>query len=291
VLVNPKTVQGELRFDKVNFHYQMRPDNNVLQDVDLVIEPGSVCALVGKSGGGKSTIVHLFMRFYDPTTGRVLLDGRDITELNLKSLHDHMGLVSQDTQLFANSVEENIAYGVTSYTKEELYEAAQLANAHEFIMGFEEGYATKVGERGVRLSGGQKQRIAIARCFLRRPKMLFLDEATSSLDTESEALVQEAIDKLIKRGGCTVLLVAHRLSTVVNADKIAVVDKGRIVEQGKHDELLNRGGIYARLIRRQIMKHQNQLEQDNIPDSLEGKALKKAKQKKEKEKEKEKKSF
>jgi len=149
---------------------------------------------------------------------------------------------------------------------EDIISAAKTANAHEFIMTFEEGYKTKVGERGVRLSGGQKQRIAIARCFLRRPKIIFLDEATSSLDTESEALVQEALDKLIKRGGCTILLVAHRLSTVVNADKIAVIDKGQIVEQGRHEELLDRGGIYARLVHRQITRHKNQLQQEHISE-------------------------
>ncbi|XP_024363403.1 ABC transporter B family member 25 isoform X2 [Physcomitrium patens] len=231
-------LDGEIKLENLYFCYQMRPQHPVLQGVDLTVGKGDVCALVGRSGGGKSTIVHLLMRFYDPTAGRILLDGWDLRDLNLKSVHQHMGLVAQETQMFACSILENITYGLSSWRQEDLEEAAKYANAHDFIMKFPEGYATRVGERGVRLSGGQRQRIAIARMLLRRPKVLLLDEATSSLDTESEALVQQALDRLIGEGGRTIVLVAHRLSTVRNADNIAVLDKGRLVEQGTHEELL-----------------------------------------------------
>ena len=252
----PATAKGELLLEDVEFHYQMRPDNAVLSGINLHIKPGTVCALVGRSGGGKSTIVHLLMRFYDPKAGQILLDGEDFCNLNLKWLHDRMGLVAQDTQLFATTVEENIAYGLDGYDRDQLVAAARMANAHDFIMSFEDGYRTRVGERGIRLSGGQKQRIAIARVLLRKPKLLILDEATSALDTESEALVQESIDRMIRTlaGGCTVVVVAHRLSTVMNADTIAVLDRGRVVEQGTHDELLRADGLYATLALKQLSR-------------------------------------
>jgi ABC-type multidrug transport system fused ATPase/permease subunit len=184
-------VRGEIKLEDVSFHYQMRPDNKVLKGLSLTVEPGTTCALVGKSGGGKSTLVHLLMRFYDPSSGRILLDGVPLTELNLRSLHQKMALVAQDTQLFAASIRENIVYGLEDVNDEQVFEAARLANAHEFILGFEDGYDTRCGERGVRLSGGQKQRIAIARAMLRKAPLLFLDEATSALDSESEAQVYE----------------------------------------------------------------------------------------------------
>lgn len=256
------TVKGDIRLEGVNFHYQMRPDNKVLRDLDLHIAAGTTCALVGKSGGGKSTLVHLLMRFYDPPGGRIILDGVPYKDLNLRTLHRHMAIVAQDTQLFAGTIEENITYGMEEYTQDMMIEAARLANAHEFIESFEDGYATRCGERGVRLSGGQKQRIAIARAIMRKSPLLFLDEATSALDTESEAAVQAAIDNLIKIGGCTVVLVAHRLSTVVNADKIAVVHDGRIIEQGTHQQLVDLGGPYSKLVARQISRRQNILDQD-----------------------------
>ncbi|CAM6128591.1 unnamed protein product [Calypogeia fissa] len=260
------SLDGEIRLEDVHFHYQMRPQHPVLTGVSLHVGQGQVCALVGRSGGGKSTIVHLLMRFYDPARGRILLDGWDLRHLNLKSVHKHMGLVAQDTQMFACSIEENITYGLTKYRVEDIEEAARYAHAHDFIMRFPDGYATRVGERGVRLSGGQRQRIAIARMLLRRPKILLLDEATSSLDTESEALVQQALDRLISEGGRTVVLVAHRLSTVRNADMIAVMEKGSVVEQGQHDELLERNGVYQKLVRRQLNKVNEHIDSDEDSD-------------------------
>lgn len=257
-------LDGEIRLEELYFSYQMRPQHPVLQGVNLTVSEGDVCALVGRSGGGKSTIVHLLMRFYDPTKGRILLDGWDLRDLNLKSVHQHMGLVAQETQMFACSILENITYGLSKWRQEDLEEAARYANAHDFIMKFPEGYATRVGERGVRLSGGQRQRIAIARMLLRRPKILLLDEATSSLDTESEALVQQALDRLIGEGGRTIVLVAHRLSTVRNADNIAVLDKGSLVEQGTHEELLlKKSGVYEKLVRRQLHKVSNRIMEDS----------------------------
>lgn len=265
------TFQGEVELQDVEFHYQMRPDNKVLKGINLKIRRGEVCALVGRSGGGKSTIAHLLMRFYDPKGGRILLDGKDFTTLNLKNIHDQCGLVAQETQLFGWSIKENICYGLKDkfdtgeLTDADVIDAAQAANAHEFILKFEDGYETKVGERGIRLSGGQKQRIALARVFLRKPKLLVLDEATSALDAESEHQVQEALDRLIAMGNSTVLLIAHRLSTVMDADKIAVVNDGAIVETGKHAELVAQGGIYAKLVARQLERAANQLDESGIP--------------------------
>lgn len=255
-------VKGDITLEDVHFAYQMRPDQKVLKGINLEIKAGQTIALVGRSGGGKSTLVHLLMRFYDPKEGRILLDGRNICDINLLSLHGIMGLVQQETQLFALSIEQNIGYGTPNYTQQQVEEAAKLANCHDFIMEFEDGYETRVGERGVRLSGGQKQRIAIARVLLRRPRLLFLDEATSALDTESEAAVQAALDNLIKLAGCTVILVAHRLSTVVNADKIAVIHSGEIVEHGTHSELVAKGGAYYRLVSRQITREKNVIDHD-----------------------------
>ena len=243
----------------VRFAYQMRPDKDVLKEVSLHIPAGSVCAFVGKSGGGKSTLIHLLMRFYDPKAGRITMDGASMTSLNMRCLHRWVGLVAQDTQLFAESVTKNITYGLedSEWTMDDVIAAATEANAHEFISEFDEGYATRVGERGVRLSGGQKQRIAIARVLLRRPKLLFLDEATSALDSESEALVQEALDRVIGSGGCTIVLVAHRLSTVMSADQIAVVGDGAILERGTHAQLLALDGKYAKLVSRQLHRDSN----------------------------------
>ncbi|CEL94100.1 unnamed protein product [Vitrella brassicaformis CCMP3155] len=267
IVLNPDTMQCNLRFDNVVFTYQMRPEKPVLSGIDLDIPGGSVCAFVGRSGGGKSTLIHLLQRFYDPQQGAILVDGVPLTRLDLRTYRQQIGLVAQDTQLFANSIEENIAYGYNRpYTRAQLIDAAKKACAHDFIMGLDDGYETRAGERGVRLSGGQKQRIAIARVFLRKPRLLLLDEATSALDAESEAQVQEALDNLIKemQGRCTVILVAHRLSTVINAHKIAVVNEGRIIEQGNHASLVELGGIYAKLVKRQMARDANQIQEKNI---------------------------
>eukprot|EP00040_Diaphanoeca_grandis_P023777 m.129827 g.129827 ORF g.129827 m.129827 type:complete len:898 (-) comp29434_c0_seq1:80-2773(-) len=256
---------GDIEFQNVSFHYQMRPNNKVLKGISLKIPKGNVCALVGRSGGGKSTIAHMLMRFYDPTEGKILIDGQDLTTLNLKTIHDQCGLVAQESQLFASSIRDNISYGLEDKSEEDIIQAAKDANAHDFIVKFDDGYDTKCGERGVRLSGGQKQRIALARVFLRKPRLLLLDEATSALDAESEAQVQEALDRLISRGDSTVLLIAHRLSTVMDADKIAVVDDGKIIEEGNHSELVALDGVYAKLVARQMRRQANQIEVSGAP--------------------------
>jgi len=245
-------VEGDLHLSNVGFHYLMRPDNKVLQGLDLHIPGGSVCALVGRSGGGKSTIINLLQRFYDVKEGSVTLDGRLYTELKVADVRGLIGLVAQDTELFARSIAENIAYGMPagSYTHDDVVEAAKSAQAHDFISEMKDGYSTRVGERGGRVSGGQRQRIAIARIFLRRPKIILLDEATSALDEDSQAEVQRALDGLIQAGGSTVVVVAHRLSTVRRAHKIAVIDKGVVVEEGSHEVLLEHGGVYSSLVRK-----------------------------------------
>jgi len=254
--------QWSIDFEGVVFRYQMRPLQTVLQGMTFHVDEGTVCALVGKSGGGKSTMIHLMLRFYDPLEGRIQLGGVDMRELQMPSVHHRIGVVSQETQLFNATIRENIAYGAPEgYTEEQLLAAARAAQALNFIDEFEDGMATRVGERGQRLSGGQKQRIAIARCLLRQPRLLLLDEATSALDTESEAAVQKALDEMIwQRGGYTVMLVAHRLSTVVNSHSIVVVDKGKAAEIGTHDELLAKQGAYASLVAHQLQKQKEQLE-------------------------------
>jgi subfamily B ATP-binding cassette protein MsbA len=235
--------EGRIEFRHVGFHYE--PTEPVLRDISLVAEPGQVIALVGPSGSGKTTLVHLIPRFYDPQSGQVMLDGQDLRDYSLRSLRQHIGMVMQEDFLFSGSLRDNIKYGRPEATDEEVVQAAIAANAHDFIMEFPDGYETQVGERGDRLSGGQRQRISIARALLRNPRILILDEATSDLDSESEALIQDALELLMKNR--TTFTIAHRLSTVMNADQILVLDHGRIVEQGTHAELATAGGLYAKL--------------------------------------------
>jgi len=239
-----KDVKGEIRFDHVSFEY---PDdhNKVLDGIDLTIRKGEKVALVGPSGGGKTTLCNLIPRFYDTTEGTISIDGQNIRGVTLKSLRSNIGVVQQDVYLFSGTVADNISYGKPGAGREEVIEAAKLAGAHEFIMGLKDGYDTYVGERGVKLSGGQKQRISIARVFLKNPSILILDEATSALDNESEHLVSQSLDKLAE--GRTTLTIAHRLSTIRNADRILVLSGNHIVEEGSHDQLMQEKGMYYQL--------------------------------------------
>ncbi len=242
----PARLRGEVAFEKVNFRYPARPEVAVLRDLSLAASPGERIALVGPSGAGKSTITALLLRFYTPETGRLLIDGRDARDYPLGWLRGNMAIVPQDVVLFGGTIAENIVYGRPGAAEAEVREAARQANADDFIRAFPEGYATMVGDRGIKLSGGQRQRIAIARAILKNPAILILDEATSSLDSESEQLVQGALDHLML--GRTTFIIAHRLATIRNADKIAVIEAGRVVELGTHDELSDQdGGLYRRL--------------------------------------------
>jgi subfamily B ATP-binding cassette protein MsbA len=235
--------RGEVELRDVTFHYVNGPD--VLKELSLTIEEGSVMALVGPSGAGKTTLASLVPRFYDVADGAVHIDGHDVRTLTMNSLRDAIAIVPQDPQLFGGTIYDNIVYGRLDATEAEVEEAARAANAHDFIIDFPDAYQSIVGERGVKLSGGQRQRVAIARAILRNPRILILDEATSSLDNESERLVRDALDRLMK--GRTTLIIAHRLSTVERADKIAVIEAGRLVEIGTHRELLAHAGLYYRL--------------------------------------------
>jgi subfamily B ATP-binding cassette protein MsbA len=235
-------IQRDIRLEGVSFSY--RPGEPVLDDVHLHVPVGSVVALVGPSGAGKTTLVDLIGRFYDPTSGRITVDGTDIRDYQLRSLRGGLGIVSQDTVLFHDTVRANVAYGVDA-SVEEVERAARAAHAHEFVSALPQGYDTVVGERGTQLSGGQRQRLAIARAILRDPPILIFDEATSALDSESERLVQRAIERLL--AGRTVFVIAHRLSTVQRADQIVVLDRGRVVETGDHATLMGEGGLYRRL--------------------------------------------
>ena len=237
-------VEGNIRFEQVGFHYADDPAP-VLADINLTVKPGESVALVGPSGSGKTTLCNLIPRFYDVTSGRILIDGQDIRSLTLHSLRQQIGVVQQDVYLFAGSVYENIAYGKPGASRQEVIEAAKLAGAHSFISEFPDGYDTYVGERGVRLSGGQKQRISIARVFLKNPPILILDEATSALDNESERIVQQSLEKLAH--GRTTFTIAHRLTTIRGADTILVLTEDGIAEQGTHAELMEKRGIYHSL--------------------------------------------
>lgn len=236
-------VSGKVEFKNVSFAYDDK--GNVITDLSFSVKPGEVIAIVGPSGAGKSTIANLLPRFYDVNKGDIKIDGHSVREVTLDSLREQVGIVPQETMLFNGSVYNNILYGRLDATKEEIEAAAKAANAHDFIMQLTDGYETKLGDRGVNLSGGQRQRIAIARAILKNPRILILDEATSALDTESERVVQEALDRLMV--GRTSFVIAHRLSTVKNADKILVMEKGNLVESGTHDELLALDGLYAHL--------------------------------------------
>ena len=248
--LRPESTSGAVELEHVTFVYPARPDAEVLSDVSLSLRPGEMVALVGPSGSGKSTVAALLARMYDPGAGRVLLDGVDVRDLDVDWLRCQVGAVSQEPLLFARSIADNVRYGKPDATMEEIEEASRTANALDFVRRFPDGFDTLVGERGVQLSGGQKQRIAIARAVLKNPKILVLDEATSALDAESEHLVKEALERLMK--GRTTLVIAHRLSTVVDADRVIVLDRGRIVEEGPHKELLARAGLYKKLVEKQL---------------------------------------
>ncbi len=236
---------GQIRFDHLSFNYPSRPDTRALDDFDLEIAPGETVAFVGPSGAGKSTVFQLLLRFYDPSAGRILIDGTNIADADPSAVRALIGLVPQETMIFGTSARENIRYGRPTASDADIEDAARAAAADEFIQKLPSGYDTFLGERGARLSGGQKQRIAIARAILKNPPILLLDEATSSLDSESERLVQEALDKLVRNR--TTLVIAHRLATAVKSDRIVVIDRGRIVGIGRHEELLRDNALYARL--------------------------------------------
>jgi len=239
----PARFERELVFDRVSFRYG--DGDLVLSDVSFSLPKGSIVALVGPSGAGKTTVADLLPRFYDPSSGQILMDGVPLTRIGRRSLRSVMGVVSQDTVLLNDTVKANIAYGSPAATAAQIEDAAEAANADAFIVTLPQGYDTVLGERGTRLSGGQRQRIAIARALLRDPPILILDEATSALDTESERLVQQAIERLMQDR--TVLVIAHRLATVRDADEIVVLEAGRVVQRGSHEELLRTGGLYRRL--------------------------------------------
>ncbi len=235
------SVNGKVEFRHVSFAYQ--PERPVLQDLNLLVLPGEMIALVGASGAGKTTLVNLIPRFYEPQSGDILVDGINVRDVSLRSLRRQIGIVPQETTLFSGTIAQNIAFGQPDFDLIAVQEAAKIANAHQFISQFPQGYETWVGERGVNLSGGQRQRLAIARAVLLNPRILILDEATSALDSESESLVQEALERIMH--GRTVFIIAHRLATVRRVDRILVVEKGRVVESGTHGELIAEGGRYA----------------------------------------------
>ncbi|NRD56323.1 ABC transporter ATP-binding protein [Corallococcus exiguus] len=243
-------LQGHVEFQSVRFAYPTRLDAPVLKDLNLAIQPGEVVAIVGPSGAGKSTIAGLLARMYDPQGGSLLLDGRDLRTVDPEWLRQQIGVVAQEPMLFSGSIFDNIRYGRLDATEAEVEAAARAANAHDFVCRFPDGYRTSVGERGVQLSGGQKQRVAIARAILKDPRLLVLDEATSALDAESEHLVKDALERLMR--GRTTLIIAHRLSTVLGADRVLVLEGGQVVQSGSHASLMEQEGLYRRLVERQF---------------------------------------
>jgi subfamily B ATP-binding cassette protein MsbA len=252
--IDLKTVKGNIEFDKVSFSYIA--DKIALDNISFKVEAGTSVALVGHSGGGKSTIMSMILRFYDPTHGKIMLDGNDISDLTLKSLRNSMSVVNQEVMLFDDTILENIRYGKLDATEEQIINAAKIAEADEFIQELPEKYQSRVGQNGIRLSGGQRQRIAIARAILYDAPILLLDEATSSLDPISEKLIKDAINSLMK--GRTSIIIAHRLSTIIHCDKIVVISNGRVIEEGNHKELIAKNGAYANLYLKQF-----EINQDN----------------------------
>jgi ATP-binding cassette subfamily B protein len=236
---------ASVELSDLSFNYPSRPTQTALSHLNLSVKPGETVALVGPSGAGKTTVFQLLLRYYDPQSGHISLDGVPIEQMSLQALRERIGIVPQDSTVFSSSAMENIRYGKPDASDDEVIAAAKAAHAHEFLLKLPEGYDTFLGERGVRLSGGQRQRISIARAILKNAPLLLLDEATSALDTESERAVQAALETAMR--GRTTLVIAHRLSTIVNADRIVVLDAGQIVEIGTHHELLSRGGLYAKL--------------------------------------------
>jgi len=249
--IDMESSQLSISIQQLNFSYPSRPDQKILTNLDMDIPAGKTVALVGKSGCGKSTIIGLLQRFYDPDGGAVIVNDKNLKDINLKSHRQRIGVVTQDPVLFTGSIRDNILYGAKNKTDADVINAAKLANAHVFIEAFPDGYDTQVGERGMQLSGGQRQRVSIARAIISEPNLLLLDEATSALDTESEKLVQDALDHLLNTNKqMTTVVIAHRLQTVRNADNIIVMNKGCVLEQGTHEELLKLNGVYQKMVKR-----------------------------------------